>query len=81
MKDKFEQEVKAMRTIINALEKLDDDSRLRVMKYVVEREDDEINKEPSCGFALAPRVSLSPMSPETIEAGKAVFDTDLGVER
>ena len=79
MKDKFEQEVKAMRTIINALEKLDDDSRLRVMKYVVEREDDEINKEPSCGYDLP--AHAHELRRATIEAGKAVFDTDLGVER
>jgi len=72
----FEKEVKAMRTINTALEKLDTDARLRVLKYVNERESDLVREE-TCGYALAPR-PVSQMSGATIEAGKAVFETDLG---
>jgi len=72
----FEKEVKAMRTINTALEKLDTDARLRVLKYVNERESDLVREE-TAGYALTPRI-VSPMSERTIEAGKAVFETDIG---
>lgn len=39
-KNQFEQEVTAMRTIFKALDKLDEDSRTRVLKYVTEAECD-----------------------------------------
>ena len=39
----YEAELRAMRQIIKSLESLDDDARLRVMKYIIELEDSSIN--------------------------------------
>ena len=41
----YEAELRAMRQIIKALESLDDDARLRVMKYIIELEDSSINTQ------------------------------------
>jgi len=39
----YEVELRAMRQIIKSLESLDNDARLRVMKYIIELEDSSIN--------------------------------------
>ena len=42
----YDQEFTAMRVILKALDKLDDDAKLRVMKFIVELQDAAINVDP-----------------------------------
>ena len=41
----YDQEFTAMRTILKALDRLDDDAKLRVMRYITEVQDAAINND------------------------------------